>query len=97
LLSFSSEQFVFSQEYWVFELNPSSSILKNTIFWKLDLIPSSVEKVGDTHFAGSVRRGQSESLDKLTQQGRCLPPRHLKAESDPVSKTLFSLEYLRMD
>jgi hypothetical protein len=29
---------------------------------------------------------------KGNQQSRCLPPRHLRKETDPVSETLFSLE-----
>jgi hypothetical protein len=34
--------------YWVFGLRPSSGILRNTTFRKLDLFPSSSEGVGDT-------------------------------------------------
>jgi hypothetical protein len=35
------------QNYWVFGLCPSSGILKNTTFWKLDLFLSPGEGVGD--------------------------------------------------
>jgi hypothetical protein len=44
-----------TQDYWVPELCPSSGILKNTAFRKLDLFPSSGEGVGDTYSVGSVR------------------------------------------
>jgi hypothetical protein len=43
-------------DYWVFALCPSSGILQNTMFRKLDLFPSSGEGVGDTYFDGSVRK-----------------------------------------
>jgi hypothetical protein len=45
------------QNYWVFGLSPSSSILKleNTAFQKLDLFPSSGEW-GDTYSVGSLRK-----------------------------------------
>jgi hypothetical protein len=42
------------QNYWVFGLFPSSGILENTMFRKLDLFPSSGEGGGeDTYSAGS--------------------------------------------
>jgi hypothetical protein len=47
------------QDYWVFGLCPSSSILKtqkNTTFRKLDLFPSSGEGTGDTYSVGPVRK-----------------------------------------
>jgi hypothetical protein len=37
-----------AQDYWGFELRPSSAILNNSIFWKLDLFPSLGQKVEDT-------------------------------------------------
>jgi hypothetical protein len=36
-----------SQNYWVFGLFPSSGILENTMFRKLDLFPSSGEGGGE--------------------------------------------------
>jgi hypothetical protein len=39
-----------------FGVRLSSSLLKNTTFRKLDLIPSSGEEVGDTYSVGSVRK-----------------------------------------
>jgi hypothetical protein len=40
-------------DYWVFGICPSSCILKNTTFRKLDLVPSSGEGMGDTYSVGS--------------------------------------------
>jgi hypothetical protein len=37
----------YSQNCWVFGLFPSSGILENTTFRKLDLFPSSVEGGGE--------------------------------------------------
>jgi hypothetical protein len=36
-----------TQNYWVFGLSPSSDILENTTFRKLDLFPSSGEGGGE--------------------------------------------------
>jgi hypothetical protein len=47
-----------TQDYWVFGLRPSASILKNTTCPKLDLFPSSGEGVEDTYFVGSVTKSQ---------------------------------------
>jgi hypothetical protein len=33
------------RDYWVFVLYPLSGVLKNTAFWKLDLLPSSCEGI----------------------------------------------------
>jgi hypothetical protein len=52
-----------TQDYWVFGLCPSSGILKSK-FWKLDLFPSSGERVGDTYFVGSIRKSHPQSLDE---------------------------------
>jgi hypothetical protein len=42
-----------TQNYWVFGLYPSSGILENTMFRKLDLFPSSGEGGGeDTYSVG---------------------------------------------
>jgi hypothetical protein len=43
-----------TQDNWVFGLFPSSGILKNAVFLKLDLFPSSGEEVGDTYSVGSL-------------------------------------------
>jgi hypothetical protein len=46
-----------SQSYWVFGRLPSSGILENTTFPKLDLFPSSSEGVGeDTYSVGPLRK-----------------------------------------
>jgi hypothetical protein len=45
-----------TQDYWISGLHPSPSILKNTMFWKMDLYPSSGERVGHTYSVGSVRK-----------------------------------------
>jgi hypothetical protein len=45
-----------TQNYWDFGLFPSSDILENTTFRKLDLFPSSDEGGGeDTYSVGPVR------------------------------------------
>jgi hypothetical protein len=44
------------QNYWVFGLCPSSGILENTAFRKLDLFPSSGWGGGDTYYVGSHRK-----------------------------------------
>jgi hypothetical protein len=46
-----------TQNYWVFGLFPSSGILENTTFRKLDLLPSSDEGGGeDTYSVGPFRK-----------------------------------------
>jgi hypothetical protein len=46
-----------TQNYWVFGLSPSSGILENTTFRKLDLFPSSGEDGGeDTYLFGPLRK-----------------------------------------
>jgi hypothetical protein len=42
--------------YWVFGLCPSSSILKNITLHKMNLLPSSHEKVGGTYSVEPVRK-----------------------------------------
>jgi hypothetical protein len=43
------------QNYWVFSLSPSSGILENTTFRKMDLFPSSGEGGGeDTYSVGPL-------------------------------------------
>jgi hypothetical protein len=41
-------------DYWAFGFSLSFAILKNTTFWKLDLLPSSIEMVGGTYSVGFV-------------------------------------------
>jgi hypothetical protein len=49
-----------TQNYWVFGLIPSSGILENTTFRKLDLYPSSGESGGeDTYSVGPLRKSYS--------------------------------------
>jgi hypothetical protein len=56
-----------SRNYWVFALCPSSDIIKNIRFRKLDLFPSSDEgEGGDTYSVGPVRRGLSEVTGQPT-------------------------------
>jgi hypothetical protein len=46
-----------TQNYWVFGLFPSSCILENTTFRKLDLFPPSGEGGGeDTYSVGPLRK-----------------------------------------
>jgi hypothetical protein len=45
-----------TRNYWDFGFCPSSGILKNTSFRKLDLFPSSGEEVEDTYYVRSVRK-----------------------------------------
>jgi hypothetical protein len=53
-----------TQNYWVFGLFPSSGILENTTFRKLDLFPSLGEGRGeDTYSVGPLRKIYSQSLD----------------------------------
>jgi hypothetical protein len=76
-----------TQNYWVFGLFPSSSILENTTFRKLDLFPSSGEDGPVTEFNSFY----------MAQLSRCLLPRlHLRTETDPVSETSCFLEYQMM-
>jgi hypothetical protein len=52
-----------TQKYWVFRLFPSSGMLENTTFRKLDLFPSSGESGGeDTYSVGPLRKSYSQSL-----------------------------------
>jgi hypothetical protein len=44
------------RDCWVFGSCPSSGILKNTMFRKLDLFPFSGVGVGGTYSVGSVRK-----------------------------------------
>jgi hypothetical protein len=46
--------------FWSF---PSSKTLKNTIFQRLDLFPSSGDRVREAYFAWSVRKSWPQSLD----------------------------------
>jgi hypothetical protein len=42
--------------YCVFGLCSRSSVLKNTVVWKLDLFPFSGKGMGDTYSVGYVRK-----------------------------------------
>jgi hypothetical protein len=44
-----------SQHYWALGICPSSGILKKTVFQKLDLLPSSGERMGATYLVGTIR------------------------------------------
>jgi hypothetical protein len=44
-----------ARDYQVFELCPSSGILNNSIFWRLDLFPSLGQEVQDTLLSPSER------------------------------------------
>jgi hypothetical protein len=44
------------RDYWVFGHCPSSGILKNTTFRKLDVFPSSGEGLGSTYLFESVKK-----------------------------------------
>lgn len=55
-----------SQDCWVFGLCLSSGILKNTMFWKLDLFLPLGERVGDTYSVGSIDKKQhGKSSNKI--------------------------------
>jgi hypothetical protein len=60
-------------DYWVLGLSPSSDILRNKTFWKLDLFLSSGEGVGDTYSSGSVEKNNLShwTIDKV--QKPCNP------------------------
>jgi hypothetical protein len=45
-----------TQKYWVFGLFPSSGIVENTTFRKLDMFPSSGEGVGEDTSVGPHRK-----------------------------------------
>jgi hypothetical protein len=45
-----------TRNYCVFGFCPSSDILKNTAFWKIDLFPSSGEDMEDVYSVGSFRK-----------------------------------------
>jgi hypothetical protein len=93
-----------TQDSWVFGLHPSSDILKNTTFQKLDLFVCTSERMGDLYSVGSIRKIQPQSLllvievsSLSNRPNGCLPPHHLKTETDPVSEMLCSLEHRTMD
>jgi hypothetical protein len=55
-----------TRDYWVLGLCPSSGILNDATFRKLDLFPSWGEGVGDTCSVGSVRIKLCQSLDFMS-------------------------------
>jgi hypothetical protein len=54
-----------TRDYWTFGLCPSFVILINTTIRKLDLFPSSGEKVGDTYSVGFVGKIQPKKQTKF--------------------------------
>jgi hypothetical protein len=56
-----------TQDYWVFGLSPSSDILKNATFRKLDQLLLSGDRVGNTYSLGPVRKFvlQNRSLQAI--------------------------------
>jgi hypothetical protein len=50
-------------DYWVFGFYPSSGVIKNTTFLKMDLFSSSGEGMGDTYSTGSCRKNSLPSLN----------------------------------
>jgi hypothetical protein len=65
----------------VFGLCPSSGILKNTMFRKLDVVEHENLRINPVR----------------TQQSRCVPPPCLGTEPGPVDETLCSLEHRTRD
>jgi hypothetical protein len=60
--SWRSAKIIEHRDNFTFLPYPSSGILKNTTFWKLDLFPSIYEGVGDTYSVGSIRKSKPKSL-----------------------------------
>jgi hypothetical protein len=61
---FSHQNFISVWDYWVFGFCPSTAILKNTVFWKLGLIPSSGEIVERTYFTEAIRKKKHPVSEK---------------------------------
>jgi hypothetical protein len=80
-----------TRDCWVFGPSPSSGILKNTTFRKLDLFLSSGDGWETPTQLGSLER------TNLNHWSRCLPYPHLRTGMHPASETLCSLEYQMMD
>jgi hypothetical protein len=60
-----------TQNYWVSGLFPSSGILENMTFRKLDLFPSSCEGGGkNTYSVGPLTKSYSQSLVHWSTLGR---------------------------
>jgi hypothetical protein len=53
-----------AHDYGILGLCPSSGVVKNTAFRKLDLFPSSGEVVGDTYPVDCVRKCQPQLLNR---------------------------------
>jgi hypothetical protein len=58
------------RDYWVLGLCPSSVILKNITFRKLDLFPSSGEGMRDTYYVGPVRASIKNQILKCDKMGQ---------------------------
>jgi hypothetical protein len=71
-----------TQVYWLLD-SPLSAILKNIMFRKLDLFPSSGKRAGNTYSVGSVikryrsHKASDSGLLFLTDLRECLPFLHL--------------------
>jgi hypothetical protein len=61
-------------DYWFLGLRPLAGTLKNTLFRKLDLFPSSGEGVGATYSVGSVRKSGPQPLDQEPSNPECYTP-----------------------
>jgi hypothetical protein len=93
-----------TQDCWVFGLGPTVGVLKNLMFRKLDLFPSSGEGVGDTYSVGSVKKTNSNhwrlslrlSLSKLPNRVG-VPPPSPEDGNRPSLETLCFLEYRAKD
>jgi hypothetical protein len=82
-------------DYWVPGLSPSSGILKNTMFRKLDLFPSSGEGMQDTCSVGSARK---DNLNPWTTNSAGIShPSALGRKQIHCPKLCVFLEYGTMD
>jgi hypothetical protein len=81
-------------DYWVSGLYPSSRILKNTFFRKLDLFQSSCEGWEKTTMLGQI---ETANYNHWKTYVSITTAPHLRTETDPVSEMLCSLEYRAMD
>jgi hypothetical protein len=84
-------------DYWVFGHRPTSGILKNKTFWKLDLFPSSGERVEGIYFLDPLERAnihhwKTDNI-KITPEIRIVSERlyHL---NNPMMKKVQKLNNL---
>jgi hypothetical protein len=97
--NFSFKTWKEDSDYWDFGRCPSSGILKNTTFRKLDLLPSSGEGVETPTLFGRLERANlSHWLALSNGPNRVgVSPSHLRKETNSVFETLCSLEYRTTD